>query len=134
VTVTTIDPATGEPLATYDETPLEEVEAILQRAHGAASERRLSSSTDRAQGLRRLAAALRAEHEELALLATCEMGKPLPEARAEVEKCAWCCEWFAEHGPAMLERSEIQTEAVRSFVAYVPLGVLFAIIPWNYPY
>ena len=67
-------------------------------------------------------------------MATREMGKPLVDSRAEVEKCAWACEWFADHGPAMLEREEIKTEAVRSYVSYVPLGVVFAIMPWNFPY
>jgi succinate-semialdehyde dehydrogenase/glutarate-semialdehyde dehydrogenase len=62
------------------------------------------------------------------------MGKPLEDSRAEVEKCAWCFEWFADNGRAMLERSVVDTGAVRSFVAYVPLGVLFAIMPWNFPY
>ena len=67
-------------------------------------------------------------------MATREMGKPLLDSRAEVDKCAWTCGWFAEHGPAMLEPEAIETEAVRSYVAYVPLGVVFAIMPWNFPY
>jgi succinate-semialdehyde dehydrogenase/glutarate-semialdehyde dehydrogenase len=84
--------------------------------------------------LRRLAAALRNRRDELALLATPETGKPLADGQAEVEKCAWCYEWFAEHGPALLARDRFQTEAVESFVDNVPLGVLFAIMPWNFPY
>jgi succinate-semialdehyde dehydrogenase/glutarate-semialdehyde dehydrogenase len=134
MTVTTVNPASGEPLATYAETSEAELDEILDRAHAAAAERRTTPPGERADGLRRLAAALRAGRDELALLATREMGKPLAEAHAEVEKCAWCCEWFAEHGPAMLERTEARTEAVRSYAAYSPLGVLFAIMPWNFPY
>jgi succinate-semialdehyde dehydrogenase/glutarate-semialdehyde dehydrogenase len=84
--------------------------------------------------LRRLASSLRESREELALMATREMGKPLLDSRAEVDKCAWACGWFAEHGPAMLECEAIETEAVKSYVAYVPLGLVFAIMPWNFPY
>ncbi len=67
-------------------------------------------------------------------MATREMGKPLLDSRAEVDKCAWACQWFAEQGPAMLEPEAVETEAVSSYVAYVPLGVVFAIMPWNFPY
>jgi succinate-semialdehyde dehydrogenase/glutarate-semialdehyde dehydrogenase len=129
-----VDPSTGLPLATYDETSPDAVDAILQRAHDAASEWRVTPPAGRAEALRRLAASLRDRGEELALVASREMGKPLSHSRAEVDKCAWVCEWFADHGPAMLDLEEVQTEAVRSYVAYVPLGVVFAIMPWNFPY
>jgi succinate-semialdehyde dehydrogenase/glutarate-semialdehyde dehydrogenase len=134
VTVTTVDPSTGLTLATHDETAPGEVDAVLDRAHKAASAWRLTPPAERANGLRRLAASLRDQREELALLATREMGKPLADSRAEVDKCAWACEWFADHGPAMIEPEEVETEAVRALFAYVPLGVLFAIMPWNFPY
>ncbi len=67
-------------------------------------------------------------------MATREMGKPLVDSRAEVDKCARACQWFADHGPAMLDPEAIETEAVSTKVVYVPLGVLFAIMPWNFPY
>ena len=134
MTVTTIDPATGEPLYTYEETGSDELDALLDRAHAAARSWRLTPAGERGAALRRLASALRAEREGLGVLATREMGKPLVESRAEVEKCARCCDWFADHGPAMLAPDETVTEAVRSYVAYVPLGVVFAIMPWNFPY
>ena len=134
MTVTTINPATAEPLATFEETSPDELDSILDRAHAAAANWRLTTPAERGAALRRLAVALRAERDELALLATREMGKPLAESHAEVEKCAWCFEWFADHGPAMLAPDEIETEAVRSYVVYEPLGVVFAIMPWNFPY
>ena len=134
MTVTTVNPATGEPLASYEETGRGELDAILERAHAAAAAWRVTAPAQRADALRRLARALRGDRDELALLATREMGKPLAEAGAEVEKCAWTCEWFADHGPALLEPDEVETEAGRSYVAYVPLGVVFAIMPWNFPY
>jgi succinate-semialdehyde dehydrogenase/glutarate-semialdehyde dehydrogenase len=134
VSVETIDPATGQPLATYEEASPAEVDAILAQAHNAAAAWRLTPPTERAESVRRLAGSLRGRREELALMVTREMGKPLVDSRAEVDKCAWACEWFADHGPQMLEPGPIETEAVRTEVVYVPLGVLFAIMPWNFPY
>jgi succinate-semialdehyde dehydrogenase/glutarate-semialdehyde dehydrogenase len=132
--VQTIEPATGQQLATYDETSPEDLDLMLGRAHDAAAQWRLTPPAQRAQAVRRLAGSLRERREDLALMATREMGKPLVDSRAEVEKCAWACEWFADHGPALLEPEAIETEAVRTRVAFVPLGVLFAIMPWNFPY
>jgi succinate-semialdehyde dehydrogenase/glutarate-semialdehyde dehydrogenase len=134
VTVTTVDPSTGAPLATYEETAPDAVDAILAGAHEAAAAWRATPPADRAQALRRLAGVLRERRGELALLATREMGKPLADSGAEIDKCARACEWFADHGPAMLEPEAVGTEAVRSYVAYLPLGVVFAIMPWNFPY
>jgi acyl-CoA reductase-like NAD-dependent aldehyde dehydrogenase len=134
VSFTTINPATGDPLRTYEETTADELEATLDSAHAAASQWRATAPAERADSLRRIAFRLRERRDELALVATEEMGKPLADSRAEVEKCAWACEWFADNGPALLERERIATEAVRSYVEYVPLGVLFAIMPWNFPY
>ena len=131
---TTINPATGKPLRTYEDTAPDELDTALDRAHAAAAVWRATSPGERADALRRLAAALRQRRDELALIATQEMGKPLADSHAEVEKCAWACEWFADRGPALLERELTETEAVRSCVEYVPLGVLFAIMPWNFPY
>src|SRR5580704_6087283 len=114
VTVTTIDPSTGRRLAEYEETTDEELEWLLDRAQLAAQGWRDTPPTERANGLRRLATALRERREELAWLATAEMGKPLMESRAEVEKCARTCEWYAEHAPAFLQPEEVVTEALRS--------------------
>ena len=134
MTVTTVDPTTGRPLATYEETTAEELHGLLDRAHSAAKAWRHTPITERANGLRRLAVALRERREELASLATTEMGKPLLESRAEIDKCARTCDWYAEHAPALLEPETVDTEALRSVVVPVPLGVLLAIMPWNFPY
>ena len=134
MSVATIDPSTGQPLATYEETTAEELNGLLGRAHLAAQGWRNTPPGERANGLRRLAIALREREEELARLATAEMGKPLLESRAEVEKCARTCDWYAEHAPALLRPESVETEALRSLVVPVPLGVLFAIMPWNFPY
>ena len=132
--VTTIDPATGEPLETYEETGEREVDGILDSAHEATALWRTTPVSERAEALRRIASALRARSDDWAGLATAEMGKPVKESRAEVEKCAVACEWFAVHGPRMLVPEPVVTEAVRTEVVFTPLGVLFAIMPWNFPY
>ena len=134
MTVTTIDPATGQPLTTYEETTPSELDALLERARAAARGWRRTSPPQRAEGLRRLATALRQRQGDLALLATLEMGKPLAESRAEVEKCARTCDWYADHAPALLEPETVVTEALAAHVLPQPLGVLLAIMPWNFPY
>src|SRR5205807_9844073 len=88
----------------------------------------------RSESLRDLAAALRSDAGALAALATREMGKPLAESQAEVEKCAVACDWFADHAPDLLRPEEVSTGAVRTRLAHQPLGVIFAIMPWNFPY
>ena len=134
MTVTTVDPSSGTPLASYEETSAEEAGAILDRAYRAAATWRATSPRQRAAALRGLAQALRERRDDLAVLASREMGKPLAESVAEVDKCARACEWFAERGPAMLEPEPADTGAVRTRIRYVPLGVIFAIMPWNFPY
>jgi succinate-semialdehyde dehydrogenase / glutarate-semialdehyde dehydrogenase len=132
--VTTIDPSSGSQLAAYEETSDEQIDAILDRALRAAARWRGVPVTERAEAVRSFGQAMRERGDELARLATREMGKPLAQSQAEVEKCAWTCEWFADHGPALLASESIDTGAVRSRVVYSPLGVLFAIMPWNFPY
>lgn len=134
MTVTTIDPSTGQPLDTYEETTPKQLDALLDDARSAYQGWGELAPDQRAKGLGRLAEELRRREEELAMLATLEMGKPLLESRAEVEKCAWTCEWYAEHGPKFLEAEVFETEALRSQVVPQPLGVVFAIMPWNFPY
>lgn len=132
--VTTIDPSSGSQLAAYEETSDEQIDAILDRALRAAARWRGVPVTKRAEAVRSFGQAMRERGDELARLATREMGKPLAQSQAEVEKCAWTCEWFADHGPALLASESIDTGAARSRVVYSPLGVLFAIMPWNFPY
>ena len=134
MTVTTIDPSTGRPLDAYEETTSERLESLLDAARSTYRDRRGSAPEQRAEELGRLAGELRRRKEELALLATLEMGKPLLESRAEVEKCAFACDWYAEHTPKLLAPEVFETEALRSEVLAQPLGIVFAIMPWNFPY
>lgn len=134
MTVTTIDPSTAQPLATYEETTPAEFGALLDRAIEAARAWRDTPPEQRTAAVGQLAGVLRERAGKLALLATREMGKPLAESRAEVEKCAWACDWYADHAPEMLRSEPADTGALRSRVIYTPLGVLLAIMPWNFPY
>ena len=135
MTVTTIDPSTGRPLATYEETTAEELDGLLDRAHFGRA-RLAAHSADRAR--QRLASACHAHCVSAKRSWPCSRRRRWAslslESRAEVEKCARTCDWYAEHAPALLEPETVQTEALRSLVVPVPLGVLLAIMPWNFPY
>ena len=133
-TITTIDPATEERLAEYPIHDRAAIDRALERAVSAAAAWRSKPPSERAAALRALATALRARKTELATLATREMGKTLAEAEAEVEKCALACDYYAQYGAAHLADATVATNATESFVAYRPLGVLLAIMPWNFPY
>jgi succinate-semialdehyde dehydrogenase/glutarate-semialdehyde dehydrogenase len=131
--VVTVDPATGKPLAEYAAFSDADVDAALDRAAQVQVGWAARSSEDRAAVLRRAAAVLRAEADDLALLVTREMGKPLAESRAEVEKCATACEYYAEHAAAFLADEPVDTAADRSWIGYEPVGVVLAVMPWNFP-
>ncbi len=129
-----INPATGEIIGTYKEHTATEAEQIIDRVHTEWIIWRDYSFDTRAAAMKRAATLLRTRKEEYARLMTQEMGKLLREAMAEVEKCAWVCDFYAEHGPAMLQDEVIPTDASRSFIAYQPLGVILAVMPWNFPF
>ncbi|MDQ6932744.1 MAG: NAD-dependent succinate-semialdehyde dehydrogenase [Candidatus Eremiobacteraeota bacterium] len=130
----TIDPTTGQELERFDVHTSSEISAKLDRARGAFNRWRLSDLSTRSQALSEVARVLRRERDALARVATLEMGKPISQARAEIEKCAWCCEHYAQHGARYLSDQTVATSATRSFVAFRPLGVILAIMPWNFPY
>ena len=129
-----IDPATGREEARFPLHELEEVERIVAAAEAAQRLWRDVAVADRCAALARVAAALRADRDRLAALATREMGKPLADARAEVEKCALACEFYAERAPGWLADREVESPAARSLVVTQPLGVILAVMPWNFPY
>ncbi len=129
-----VNPATGEPLAEYRAHSDAGLHARLARAGEAFAAWSRRPAAARAEVLARAATLLRERRDELARLATLEMGKTLASAEAEVEKCAWVCEHFARAAPLLLEREPVATEARVSAVRYDPLGVLLAIMPWNFPY
>ncbi len=129
-----INPATGEILETFDETSGQELERTLASAHAAFVEWRTAPFARRAQRLQEAARVLRARKAEYARAMTLEMGKPIVQAEAEVDKCAWVCEYYAEHGEALLAEQPRQTDASRSYVRFDPLGPVLAVMPWNFPF
>ena len=129
-----INPAAGEVFASYAEHSAAEVSRIVQEAATAQRAWRHLEFSKRAEPLRRAATILRRDKEQFAVLAAREMGKPLEQGRAEIEKCAVCCEYFAEHAERFLNSETFRTEASRSYVLFQPLGVLLAIMPWNFPF
>ena len=105
-----------------------------QRPRAALQQWATTSLQERSALLDAVARRLRTDSDALAATAVREMGKPIVQARAEIEKCAWACEYFAREGPAMLQAQDAPSTAARSYVAFRPLGVLLAIMPWNFPF
>jgi succinate-semialdehyde dehydrogenase/glutarate-semialdehyde dehydrogenase len=128
-----VNPATGQPIGTYAETPPDEVRRIVTAAAAAQRAWAETSFAERASCLRRAAALLRERREDLARLMALEMGKPLAQGRAETDKCAWVCDHYAENAERLLAPEQVATDATRSYVAFRPLGVVAAVMPWNFP-
>src|SRR5687767_4784973 len=106
----------------------------MTAATGAFDGWRATAVEQRAHLLRRAGAVLRERSPELSALMTREMGKPITAAEAEIEKCAACCDHFADHGAAYIATPNVPSDATRSFVRFDPLGAVFAIMPWNFPF
>jgi succinate-semialdehyde dehydrogenase len=132
-TFTTVNPANGQEIETFSFFTPADVENVLVLADKTFQSFRKVSVHQRANLLSNLAAALRKNAKPLAKVITTEMGKILSEAEAEVEKCAREAEWYAEHGPQMLADAPAATGGINAYVSYLPLGVILAIMPWNFP-
>jgi acyl-CoA reductase-like NAD-dependent aldehyde dehydrogenase len=132
--IETINPATGEVIERIALMDGPQIEVKLAEAARGALRWAREDFPGRGSLLRAVAARFRLERDQLATTAVREMGKPLAQARAEIDKCAWALEYFAEHGEALLCAQATPSSAARSYVAFRPLGVLLAIMPWNFPY
>ncbi|ELV2795618.1 succinate-semialdehyde dehydrogenase [Enterobacter ludwigii] len=128
-----VNPATGETLAAYPWASTDDVERAIAQADAGFRQWRRVSVSDRAQKLRDLASALRNRADEMARMISREMGKPILQARAEVAKSASLCDWYAEHGPAMLQPEPTLVENQNAVIEYRPLGPVLAVMPWNFP-
>jgi succinate-semialdehyde dehydrogenase/glutarate-semialdehyde dehydrogenase len=129
-----LNPVTNQIEKTFASWDAQQLRAALENARSAQQDWHQAGFEYRARGLRRTAEVLRAEADEYARLITREMGKPLREARAEVEKCAWGCDYYALNGARFLADEPVETDAGRSYVACVPLGTVLAVMPWNFPF
>jgi succinate-semialdehyde dehydrogenase/glutarate-semialdehyde dehydrogenase len=132
--IATINPATGEVVKTFEPISDREIAIRLDRAQQAFETYRQTEFAQRAAWLQRAANLLEDGKAEFGNLMTLEMGKPLKAAIAEVEKCAWVCRFYAEKGAEFLQDEVVATDASRSFVRYQPLGVILAVMPWNFPF
>ncbi|UYZ60496.1 NAD-dependent succinate-semialdehyde dehydrogenase [Hymenobacter latericus] len=127
------NPYTDKVLRRFKPHPGAQVERMLAQADKTFQEWRRTSFRERAQVLHRAAGLLRERHDELARIMALEMGKPVTDGRAEAQKCALTCDFYAEHAEQMLRDEPVQTEARRSYIAHQPLGAVLAVMPWNFP-
>ncbi len=129
-----VNPATGETIHTYEELTPDQAASAVDAAHAAWTSWRKAPFAERAKPMTRAAAILRQRKDEFATLMAREMGKPFKQGVSEAEKCALCCDYYAGHAEAHLAPEMVGTEAAKSYVAFEPLGVVLAVMPWNFPF
>ncbi len=134
MTIQAVNPMTGEVIATYQAMSPEIAAGVVDKAHEAFRAWRRLGFGERAEPMRAAAAILREEADDYAVLMAKEMGKPVKDGVAEIRKCAEACEFFAENAASFLANEPVKTEARKSFITYQPLGVVLAVMPWNFPF
>ena len=134
MSIRSVDPATGDVLETIEEMSSAQIDRALAAAHAAFLEWRARPFAARAALMRAAARELRSREAEYAMSMTREMGKPITQAEAEVEKCAVTCDYYAAHAETFLAEQPRETDATRSYVRFDPLGVVLAVMPWNFPF
>lgn len=134
MTIQTINPTTGEVLNTYQQMTQSEVNAIIKKVSNAQQQWSEFSHAARAEKMRDLISLMEQRKETYAKLITQEMGKPFSAAITEIIKCQWVCTYYADNTESLLTPRIIPTELLKSYVCYKPLGIIFAIMPWNFPF
>ena len=132
--IESVNPASGEVLATFEELSPRQVEEAIANAHEAWKRWSRITFGDRGRILHNAAAYLRDNRPRFARLISLEMGKPIVEAEAEIEKCALTCDFYADNAERFLADEPVKSNAAESYVAFRPLGVILAIMPWNFPF
>jgi len=132
--ISSVSPTDGRLLAEYEETSPEDVVRHIETAARLQQDWELVSIADRSGPMRRLADLLDASRDDLAILMADEMGKPLAQGRAEIDKCSWVCRHYAEETERIIDDDAIEAGRAKSYVAYRPLGVVLAVMPWNFPF
>jgi len=130
----TIDPTTGKKIRSYPEFSLSKIDGILNRAERSFQSWRSLSFKERSLIMKKAAVILRTDKDRYARLMAQEMGKPFVQGQGEIEKCAFVCDFYAEHAEYFLTPEPIRSEASKSFVTYEPLGIVLAVMPWNFPF
>lgn len=131
--IQSLNPATGQPLQAYTLWENAELRQAIRATHKAQTKWRKTKFTQRAGLMKAAAHALRSKVDFLAKLMAEEMGKPIKQGRGEVEKCAWVCEYYADHAESILQHEPIETDGANSFVCFQPFGLVLAVMPWNFP-
>lgn len=129
-----INPATGKKINSYSVTTTQELNQLLDRLSVRQPQWKKTSISERQKWMKKTAEVLRKEKGKYSQLITAEMGKPIGQSESEIEKCAWVCEYYAEHAGDFLKNETVLTEARQSYVAFEPLGTVLAIMPWNFPF
>ncbi len=132
--IRSINPANGDEIYSYEEMSKEQVGKIVDDADEAFNNWQRTSFDERTKLMKKAASILKLKTDHFAEIMTLEMGKPIKQSRSEVEKCAWVCDYFADNAENFLADEPVETDAAKSFVTYNPLGVILAIMPWNFPY
>ena len=133
-TIETINPASGKVIATYNSMSVEEVNQKTKNARNSFENWKKLDISERCTYMRRLGRVMKKNKEDYSKLITEEMGKPIRQSLAEIEKCAWVCDYYSEHAESFLRDELIPTEFRKSFVSFEPLGVIACIMPWNFPF
>jgi len=134
MSIQAINPATEEIIRTYESTSWEQIQSILDDMQKTYLSWRETDFAERTKKMKVAARILRDHKDEYARLMADEMGKPLSQGKAEAEKCAWCCDYYAENAKQFLAQEIVETDASKSFVSYQPLGIVLAVMPWNFPF
>ena len=134
MTIKALNPTTDETIKEYGEMTPEEVKGVIGKSHETFLSWRRTSFAERAGLMKNAAQILRDNADEYVKLMAQEMGKPVRDGRAEVEKCAWVCDYYVGEARKFLQPEAIETDARRSFITFQPLGVVFAVMPWNFPF
>ncbi|MBN1406294.1 MAG: NAD-dependent succinate-semialdehyde dehydrogenase [Calditrichaceae bacterium] len=129
-----INPANGELIKEYRRHTPDDVFSIIKKVDHAFLQWRKTSFNDRARLMTKAAEVLRKNSNEYARLMSLEMGKTIKESRAEIDKCAWVCDYYAENAERFLADKIVETDASKSFICFEPLGVALAVMPWNFPF
>ncbi len=134
MTIKAVNPTTGETIKEYEEMTPEEVKDAIEKSHQAFLGWRRTSFAERGKLMKKAAQIIRDKAEDYARLMAEEMGKPVKSGRSEAEKCAWGCDYYADNAEKFLQPEVVDTDASKSFVTFQPLGVVLAIMPWNFPF
>jgi succinate-semialdehyde dehydrogenase/glutarate-semialdehyde dehydrogenase len=134
MSMTVVNPATGETIKTYKEMTPEKVQDVLEKADAAYRGWRTTNFSARTELMKRAGQVLKDGADDYAELMAQEMGKPVKDGRAEANKCAWVCDYYAENAERILQNEMIETDASRSLVTFQPIGIVLAVMPWNFPF